>query len=160
MSLGSFVIPDGKKWKELMNKQRFLLIDKQRRQNARAYLDALPVDGSWQVTFEPYTKPRTLKQNSALFGVAYPAIMLAQGDRGAQSAEELHEFFCGERFGWVSYEVFGRKKIKPFRTTTRNEFGKRDLLSTEAMADFYDFVQQTMADFGLYVPDPVPNEIR
>ena len=143
-----------------MNKQKFIILDQQRKDNARAFLDSLPANGKWQATFEPFTKPRSGKQNAALFGVAYAAIMKEQGDRGAQSAEELHEYFCGERFGWVHYEVINKTKARPFRTTTRNEYGKRDLLSTEEMADFYSFVQQTMADFGIYVPDPISNDIR
>ena len=119
-----------------------------------AFLDRLPTEKKWRVTVGPYRKRRSLEQNSALWGVAYPAIREATGN----DAEDLHTMFCGEYFGWVESEVLGKKKMKPRRTTTRDENGKRNLISTADFMDFYSFVQQKAAEFGIYVPDPNEQE--
>lgn len=140
----------------MKDKQVFVLIDQARADNAKTYLDWLPVDGSMEVEFRPYKKPRRPKQNASLWGVAYPPLMEKMGLRGEQEKEELHEYFCGEYFGWKEYYIMNKKKVKPVRTTTRNENGERDLVSTIVMADFYSFVQQQGADNGIYVPDPDP----
>lgn len=51
----------------------------------------------------------------------------------------------------------GRIKMKPFRTTTRDDKGKRDVISTLEMADFYAFIQRKSAENGFDVPDPDPD---
>lgn len=139
-----------------MINQCFLLIDEQRRSNAAYYLANLPADGKYEVEFRPKKKPRTDKQNRALWAVAYPPIMSAMGMRGEADRLELHEYFCGEYFGWVEYQVMDKRKVRPRRTTTRNEDGKKENVPTEVMADFYNFIQQRAADQGIYVPDPDP----
>lgn len=115
-------------------------------------LQALKPDWEWVVTIKRYRKDRTAEQNNALFGVAYKAITEATGHED----HDLHEFFCGEFFGWVERDVFGQRKRKPRRTTTRDEHGKRDVLPTDKFAELYDFIQRRMAVFGVYVPDPDP----
>lgn len=100
--------------------------------------------------------PRSSKQNAALFGVAYPPIMEHMGLRGEAERKEIHEYFCGEYWGWKEKVIFGKKKHTPKRTTTRNEEGKRDLISKPDMCDFYAFVQHKGAESGVFVPDPDP----
>ena len=104
-------------------------------------------------------KEKTDKQNATLFGIAYPPIMAHMGLRGDKEKLELHEFWCGEWFGWVYVDFFGMKKARPRRTTTRDGNGKRDKISAGEMADMYDFIQQRCVEFGLIVPDPVPNDM-
>ena len=125
---------------------RETVIEKIRRLN----LDKQP----WKIEARPYRKDRSAEQNAALWGVAYPPIMEATGLRGEKDKEELHEYMCGEYFGWVEYSILGKRKVRPRRTTTTNEDGNRDLLDTVVMADFYGFVQQRAAENGIYVPDP------
>ena len=109
-------------------------------------------------------KDKTNLQNAALFAVAYPAIMDALGYSGAEEKEYLHEMFCGDYFGWKTISIMGKIKKRPIRTTTTNEAGKRELISTVEMAAFYEFVQRKAAEFGVFVPDPDPtwnmNEAR
>ena len=105
------------------------------------------------VTISQKKRERSTLQNSALWGCAYPAL---RGQMGAD-VNDLHEFFCGEYFGWIEYEVMGRKKLKPFRTTTQDDQGKRDVISTVDMADFYAFIQRKAAENGFDVPDPDPD---
>lgn len=95
---------------------------------------------------------KTDLQTRALFGCAYKALMEQTGN----DKDDLHTYFCGEFFSWVEHEVMGRKKLKPRRTTTRNEAGERDPLNTTDMAEFYDFVQRRAGMNGFDVPDPDP----
>lgn len=101
-------------------------------------------------------RERSDPQNHALFGVAYPPVMEFCGLSGAAEKDELHETFCGDYFGWVVYDVRGHKKRKPRRTTTKDENGKRDVLSTVDFMEFYAFVQRKSAELGVFVPDPDP----
>ena len=139
-----------------MDKQAFILLDWQRRNNAAAYLEQMPLDGSVEVEFRPVTKKRSSKQNAALWACAYPPLMESMGLRGERDRLELHEYFCGEYFGWKEYEIMGKKKVRPIRTTTTDEDGKKNYVETTVMADFYSFIQQRAADNGVYVDDPDP----
>lgn len=97
-------------------------------------------------------KERTSPQNAALWGVAYPAIRADTGN----DLDDIHIAMCGSYFGWVEYEVLGQRKRKPRRTTTTDENGKRDVLSTIHFSDFWDHVQRAAAEYGIDVPDPDP----
>lgn len=105
------------------------------------------------VNVKKKTKERSDPQNKALWGCAYDYLRKATGN----DKEDLHDYFCGEFFGWKEYEVMGKRKLKPVRTTTTNEAGKRDVISTEELSEFYAFIQQHAAQGGHYVPDPDPN---
>jgi len=94
---------------------------------------------------------RTDPQNRYLFGVAYALLAPLMGF----SAEEIHEWMCGEHFGWVSRQLpGGRTEQKPFRTTTRDENGDADKLDGRAFWDFVEHVQRTSAQAGVFIPDP------
>ena len=138
--------------------QKYILIDDQRRQNAIAFINSLPITGKrkYQVDIRLQEKPRTDKQNRSLWGVAYPAIMEAMGLQGEEGRQYLHNLFCREYFGEIVIDVLGEKYTRPRRTTTTDENGKKDYVSTEVMIDFYSFIQRKAADFGIYVPDPDP----
>lgn len=122
--------------------------------NAVGFLKRLPADKSWVVKVEPFVKRRSDKQRGSLFGVAYGAIMEAMGLRGSRDKEDLHEFFCGEYFGWT--EATPLMKSRPVRTTTKNERGEKDEISTVTALDMYAFIQQRAAENGIDVPDPDP----
>lgn len=108
----------------------------------------LPLD----VECKAWKAPRTDEQNNALWGVAYKTLHLLTGN----DPDDLHDFFCGEHFGWVESDVMGQRKRKPRRTTTVDETGRKKKLSTEEFARFYDFIQQRSAENGYFVPDPDP----
>lgn len=115
-----------------------------------ALLDTLPMARKWRVTVKLYRRQRSNEQNNALWGVAYPAIRMATGNE----ADDLHTYFCGEYWGWVEVGVLDQVKRKPRRTTTRDESGSRNVISTVDFADFYLFIQQRCASVGVNVPDP------
>lgn len=118
-----------------------------------AFLSTLDVTKEFQVTISSVKKERSDLQNRALWGCAYKTLRDATGN----DPEDLHTYFCGEFFSWVEYEVMGQKRKRPFRTTTKDENGKRDVISTIQLQDFYAFIQQRSAEtVGVYVPDPDP----
>ena len=123
------------------------------RANLHAFIDRLPLEKSWRIEIKELRKERSLRQNSALFGVAYPIIMAATGLQGDADMAQLHRDFCGDFFGWTDGPLGHRK---PIRTTTTNERGERELIDAATMAQFYAFVQRKAAEFGIDVPDPDP----
>jgi len=117
-----------------------------------AFLSAIPEETEVMVTIGPVKKDRSDLQNRALYGVAYKTLSQFTG----YTDPELHEMFLRSYFGEVEKEVFGTKIVKPRRTTTTDENGKRKLLSTDEFSAFYSHIQQKGAEIGCYVPDPDP----
>ncbi len=105
-----------------------------------------------RVTVEVDHPTRSTLQVRALWGCAYRALEEQTGN----DSDDLHTFFCGEFFGWDTYEVMGQPRKRPVRTTTTNEHGERDVIGTLLMAQFYDFIQKRSAQVGFDVPDPDP----
>lgn len=120
--------------------------------NCLSFVGSLSALKPWDVTIEPHKKEFSGKQRRSIFGPAYKALMEFSGLEGNDDKEELHRFMCGEFFGWRELPI-GRK---PRRTTTRDEWGKRNPIDTEEAARFYAFLQRRGADVGCYVPDPDP----
>lgn len=117
------------------------------------FLSVLDVTKEFQVTIGPVKKERSDLQNRALWGCAYKTLRDATGN----DPDDLHTYFCGEYFGWVEYDVLGQTRKRPRRSTTKDEHGKRDVISTIHLQDFYGFIQQRAAEtVGVYVPDPDP----
>ncbi len=111
------------------------------------FLAMLPLERAWRVTVEEQKRTRTQQQNRYLWGVAYPAVLGGGGEALAGwTAEDLHEYFLGEHFGWEVLEGFGKKRHKPLRRSAK--------LSTVEFSDYVGFIQRKAADLGIYVPDP------
>jgi hypothetical protein len=117
-----------------------------------ARLQALPVDQSFDVTVEHHKREATDKQRRALFGVAYKALMDHIGLRNNEK-DYLHFDMCKRYFG--ERITVGGIHV-PVRTTTTDEDGKKNKLTTIEQLDFYAFLQQFGAEHGCYVPDPDP----
>lgn len=115
-----------------------------------AYLNALPVDKTYQVVIGKYSNSRSTQQNAALFGLAY---MLLSEHTGIHK-DDLHEYYCMKYFGTDCRIIFGRKKYAPIRTTTQDEHGNNNLLSTVDFNKFFEFVQCEAAALGCVIPDP------
>lgn len=118
-----------------------------------AFIDRLPTDKPWLVDITKLTRKRSDKQRKALWGVAYKVIC----DETGYKDKALHELLCGEFFGWQISDMFGNKKRLPVRTTTHDENGKRDVISTEKLADYYKFIQRFAAEYSVDVPEPDPD---
>jgi hypothetical protein len=122
----------------------------------RAYLFSLdllkkgPVD--WACS--PWKPTRSNEQNALLFGVVYPPIAEAMG----YEVEAIHEFMLGTHFGWVDVKVPKTPRnpegieSRPFRTTTRDEHGKRNVLKADEFSKFIDTVERIAAKAGVFIP--------
>lgn len=106
-----------------------------------------------RVECDPWKDTRTLEQNALLFGGVYPPIAEAMG----YTVEDVHEYMLGRHFGWVDRKVpktprnpDGVESV-PFRTTTRDENGKRDVLKKDAFSKFLDTVERIAAQAGVFV---------
>ena len=137
-----------------MKEQTFILPANASRDLTRvvAVLSAAPKDKSIKVTIAEARKDRSDPQNNALHGVAYKALSEFIGYTGP----ELHDLFLKAYFGKVEKELFGEVTVRPRRTTTTDENGQKNKLSTIEFNAFYAFVQQKGAEIGCWVPDPDP----
>lgn len=132
-------------------------------QLAQTVLQSLDELVAWKVLAEPVKYERSLAQNAYLWAVPNKMISQATG----YEAEEVHEYLCGQHWGWKDKRVpktpRNRSGIEsvPMRTTTRNEGGKRSVLTTTEFADYVAFVQRFAAQkLGLAIPDPDPHFLR
>lgn len=108
---------------------------------------------AWSIVVKPWSNDRTDKQNRALWGCAYAVLAEFTG----HTKEEIHDFLIRKYFGEVEREVMGERKLYPKRTTTTDEHGKRKLIDTRHLKDYYEFIQQWAAEnLGAYIPDPDP----
>jgi hypothetical protein len=107
-------------------------------------LVALPLEIPWALEVKEHKPVRSGQQNRYLFGVVYPTI-LAAGKLEGWTKDEIHDYCLGEHFGWETVEGFGRKRIRPLKRSAR--------LNKREFTDFVAFIQQRMAEHGIYVPD-------
>jgi len=100
---------------------------------------------AWVVTIEEFRRPRTNQQNAFLWGVVYPCVIEA-GNLEGWTANDLHEYFLGECFGWETLEGLGRKKVKPVKRSSR--------LNKQEFSDYLEFISAKCADMGIVIPEP------
>lgn len=116
-----------------------------------AFVQAPPLP--LEVSSKPWKKTRSNEQNALLFGVVYPPIAEAMG----YTVEDIHEYMLGRHFGWVDAKVPKTPRnpegleSRPFRTTPRDENGKRSVLSTVEFSKFLDTVERVAAQAGVFV---------
>jgi hypothetical protein len=73
------------------------------------------------------------------------------------SVDDIHTFMAGAHFGWVDRPVPKTPRNPegiasfPFRTTTRNEHGKRNVLSVAEFAAFIATVERIAAQTGVFI---------
>jgi hypothetical protein len=111
------------------------------------YLSTLPASSTWKVEIGEHKQTRSNEQNAYLWGVVYEIIL--QHLEG-WTADDVHEFFLGEHYGWAPLEGLGRKRLKPLRRSSK--------LSTKEFKEHCAFIQRAMAERGVDIPDP--NEAR
>lgn len=107
-----------------------------------------------EVTAKRWHKSRSNEQNHLLFGVLYPPISEAMG----YTVDDIHEYMLGRHFGWKDVRVPRTPRnpeglaSMPIRTTTRDETGRRSVLTTVEFSAFLDTVDRVAAQAGVYVP--------
>lgn len=105
----------------------------------------LALNKAWSFAVSEHRRRRSNEQNAYLWGVCYATLAQTTG----QEAEDWHEFFLGEYFGWDETSLFGRRRLKPKRRSAR--------LTTVEFAGYVDFIMQRAAEHGIYIP--APNEL-
>lgn len=100
---------------------------------------------AWVVTVEEFRRPRTNQQNAFLWGVVYPCVIEA-GNLEGWTANDLHEYFLGECFGWETLEGLGRKKVKPVKRSSR--------LNKQEFSDYLEFISMKCGELGFTIPEP------
>jgi hypothetical protein len=86
---------------------------------------------------------RSHEQNRYLWGVCYRIVLQ---HLPGWDADDVHEYFLGEHFGWETLEGLGRKRLRAVRRSSR--------LSVTEFTEFVAFIQRTMAERGVIIPDP------
>lgn len=107
-------------------------------------LHALSHDKAWRVSIIEAKPKRSEQQNRYLWGVVYKTILQTKTLQGWE-AEDLHEYLLGEWGGWEIIEGFGKRRHRPVRRSSG--------LNKTEFAEYIDFIQRRMAEFGIYVPD-------
>jgi hypothetical protein len=120
--------------------------------NVHARINELDGKQPWQVSIKRYRKPRTKDSNAYLWSGCYPLAVRELG----YTAEEWHEEMCMRHFGKVEVQKPGASEWKPYRTTTTDENGERDVLPGLEFWKFVEFVRQQFALGGVYIPEPDP----
>jgi len=113
-----------------------------------AFLQAQPLP--LEVSSKPWKKTRSNEQNAYLWRAVYQPLVEVAGF----TKDEWHEHFCGERFGWVEKQKpSGAIELIPFRTTTRDENGKRNVLKGDVFHDFVTWAEAKCAEYGVFVQE-------
>lgn len=120
--------------------------------NLIRFIQSLSADKQWKIVISVFRKTRSIEQNAALFGVAYPVLVEYTG----HSVDEVHEWMCCDFFGTYEYEINGKGRSRPMRTTTKNQQGKSDTIDWQVFSEFYANVQRVGAEAGIYISDPDP----
>lgn len=108
-----------------------------------SFVAALSKDKAWRVEISEHRRRRSDEQNRYLWGCVYPAILR---HLPGWDAEDIHEYCLGEWSGWETLEGFGRKRMRPIKRSSR--------LTTTEFADYVAHIQRTMAEKGIYIPNP------
>lgn len=107
-------------------------------------LQPLPLD----VKADPWKDPRKLTANAYLWAFVYAPLVEVAGF----TAEDWHDWFCCQHFGSVAHpRIDGGQDIRPKRTTTKDEHGKRDVLKGDAFNQFLMFVESECAKRGVFI---------
>lgn len=117
--------------------------DRHSNANAVRSIERLPTGTAWRVVVEPWKPKRSESQNRYLWGVVYPTFTERLD---GWEADDVHEFFLGEHFGWETLEGLGRKRVKPVRRSSK--------LSKQEFSDYVAFIQRRAAGMGVFIPDP------
>ena len=113
------------------------------REKAARFLAKLPPNKPWRLEVSEYKPRRSDQQNRFLFGVVYREIMR---HLEGWNIEDIHEYCLGEWAGWETVEGFGKKRLRPIRRSSR--------LNKQEFSDYLAFIQQRMAEHGIFIPDP------
>lgn len=89
------------------------------RNEAIAYLMRTSQEVSWEVSIREHKAKRSIDQNALLWALYGDILSAGSQLLAGWEAEDLHEFFLGEHFGWDSIKGLGRTRLKPLRRSSK-----------------------------------------
>ena len=126
-------------------KKKLVVHDQSSRWAAVNEIAALPLDKKWRVEISPYRRQRTEEQMGYYHGVVVRSFCDATG----HDHEEMHEFLCGECWGWNEKQIMKTTVRRPLKTLT---YPKR--INTAEMTHFIDWCLAFGARHGIQIPGP------
>ena len=108
-------------------------------------IKVLDAEKDWEVIIRRYRKPRSNAQLAYFWGGVVQTVVEETGN----DKNDIHDFLCGEYFGWQECEMFGAKRKKPIRTLTSPE-----PLTVEEMVNFCEWCASRMAQENIIIPPP------
>lgn len=117
--------------------------------NVISELEDLPISEGYRVEIHEHRATRSELQNRTLWWIYDNILKLGGATMEGWIDTDLHDFFLCEHFGSTVTVIFGRKKRKPIRRSSR--------LSKIEFAQFVDFIYSFMANEGVILPLPDPD---
>lgn len=124
-----------------------------------ACLAGLKAGKAYRILIKEEADDRTVQQCRYLNGVPYKLL----SDFTGYERDEISSHLCGLRWGFKQVRVPRTQnnprgiEDRPVRTTTTDEQGNRDVLSTRDFWEYVEFCQRFGAQHGVYIPDPDPS---
>jgi hypothetical protein len=109
-------------------------------------IKSLDAQKAWKVEITEVKRVRTDPQNKFLWAMYSDILRLGGEDMAGWSRNDLHDFFLMDHFGTETYEVFGRKRVRAVRRSSR--------LNKQEFSDYIAHIQQFMAERGVYLASP------
>jgi hypothetical protein len=119
------------------------------RERAATVIQSLPMERAWSLTIAEYRLQRSQSQNAFLWATYQRIIELGGEDMAGWTKDDLHEFFLQNHFGHEEVTIFGLKRLRALRRSSK--------LSKIEFMDFVASIQRFMAERGVYLEDP--NEV-
>lgn len=102
------------------------------------------------VACDKWRPTRSNEQNAYLWRAVYQPLVEIAGF----TKDDWHEYFCGERWGWVERaKPSGDIERLPARTTTTGFNGKRSVLNKDEFREFVDWIEPQAAERGAFVQE-------
>lgn len=98
------------------------------------------------VEIKEYKRTRTDPQNRFLWATYAQILKVGGSDMEGWSRNDLHDFFLMDFFGTETYEVFGRKRVRAVRRSSK--------LNKQEFSEYVAHIQKFMAERGVYLEDP------
>jgi len=117
-----------------------------RAQRIATFLAGLAPNLAWQVTVQPAVRRRTENQNAYLWSIYEHILKVGGEEMRGWTKDDLHSFFLIEHFGGETKTLFGRKRIKPLRRSSK--------LNKQEFSDLLETIMRFMAERGVYIPSP------
>ena len=80
-------------------------------------IDTLDYNRDWRIKVVQWREKRSNAQLAYFYaGIVHPVCEITGNDQ-----QDIHDFICGEYWGWESRKIMGQVKKKPIRTLTSPE---------------------------------------